>query len=235
MLAVRGLRTNRNEFGDDVGDRLRGIDLVRAGRTQQRFDLREVPEDQVALFGSLPVVVRRPAIDPSEQHVGGCAQKHDRIEVRVEPALIRDGSGHVQGHLAVTGEKLGNGAFAPEVPLRRPTTWSKLVRRYRRPRTRASATPRERSTCRCQTCPSRELCASLQARRLCLGYRLSEVDVGPSRPILIVIRLSEGEGATGVSRLMKTVLAGAAIVLASAGLSVAAAGSSAVARPTTGV
>jgi hypothetical protein len=71
-------------------------------------------EDQGAVLGALSVVVRCPALDVVEQHVGRCTQKDDRVEVEVEPSLVRDRSRHEERHLALPGEKLGDAIFPPD-------------------------------------------------------------------------------------------------------------------------
>ena len=53
-------RANRGKLLDDIVERLRGVDLVRAAGAEQRLDLRDLLQDQRSLLGSLAVVVRRP-------------------------------------------------------------------------------------------------------------------------------------------------------------------------------
>ncbi len=79
-----------HQLSHDVGERLRGVDLVGACSPQDRFHLAEVPENQLALFWSLAIRVRRSLIDPAEEHFSGSAQEHDRIEAVIETALVRD-------------------------------------------------------------------------------------------------------------------------------------------------
>jgi len=55
------VRTDLDQLGDYGVDWLVRIDLVRSGSSQQRFDLIEVLEDQVALLSVLPVVVAQQA------------------------------------------------------------------------------------------------------------------------------------------------------------------------------
>ena len=54
---------------DDLRKRLRRVDLVRARRAKQRFDLAEMREDQLTLLERLPVVVGGAARDPVEEDV----------------------------------------------------------------------------------------------------------------------------------------------------------------------
>jgi len=44
-----------HEHSHDVGQRLRGVDLVGAGSPQHWFHLAEVPENQLALIWSLAI------------------------------------------------------------------------------------------------------------------------------------------------------------------------------------
>jgi len=101
-----------------------GIDLVRAGRTQQGLDVRDVVEDPLALVDRLAVIVRRPELDPAKKDVGGRAQEHDSIAALEEPALVRHRSRHVQGRLLLTVEQAANEFLVPHVSacLLRPPT-----------------------------------------------------------------------------------------------------------------
>ena len=58
---------DRHEFRDDLLDGLGCVDLMRTGRANAGSS---VGEDEVALRGSLAVVVRRPTLDSAEQHMG---------------------------------------------------------------------------------------------------------------------------------------------------------------------
>ena len=79
---------------DDVGERLHRVDLVRARRAQQRFDLAEMREDQLTLpRATCPYVVGGAALAMrSKQHVRRRTEEHDGVEAVVEARLVRDGS-----------------------------------------------------------------------------------------------------------------------------------------------
>jgi hypothetical protein len=57
---------------------------------EQRFFSGDVPQDEGAFGGVLPVrVARRACGDPGQQDVGGCAEQGDVVELGVELPLVR--------------------------------------------------------------------------------------------------------------------------------------------------
>ena len=81
------LRDN-DQVGDDGVERPAGIQLLRAARPDQRFDLGQVSQDHRSLHRVLAVVVVRPARDPVEDHLAGGAEQDDRVEPVVERRLV---------------------------------------------------------------------------------------------------------------------------------------------------
>jgi hypothetical protein len=75
-----GLSTKGREFLDDRRERLCRVDLVRARLAQQRFYLGKVTKNKFALLRRLAVDVRRPALDPAQEHVGRSPQQDDSVE-----------------------------------------------------------------------------------------------------------------------------------------------------------
>jgi hypothetical protein len=78
------------QLSHDIGERLCGVDLVSARSPQERFNLAQVPENQLALFWSLAIRVRRSLIDPADEHFSRSTQEHDCVEAVIETALVRD-------------------------------------------------------------------------------------------------------------------------------------------------
>ena len=117
-LDGRGARDRRRRarplLNDDL-DRLRCVDLVRAGRTQEGLDLHQVVEDEIAILAALPVVVRRPRRDAPKEHFRRRTEKNHGIESRVEPPLVRDRPGDVERRAVLPRKKLGDALLAPDV------------------------------------------------------------------------------------------------------------------------
>jgi hypothetical protein len=99
-----------------------------------------VVEDERALGGRLAVVVRRSVLDPVEDHLGGRAEQHDRVEPVVELALVRHAAGDEERSLVFRGEELGHPVLAPE-PLVLPHSLQagESVSTTRKPRRPSSA------------------------------------------------------------------------------------------------
>src|SRR2546423_2554276 len=106
--------SDRDQRVDDLLERPARVDLVRARRPKPRLDGLEMVEDERALGGRLAVVVRRPCLDPVEDHLGGRAEQHDRVEPVVEPALVRHAAGDEERPLTVGGEEVGDPVLSPE-------------------------------------------------------------------------------------------------------------------------
>jgi hypothetical protein len=85
-VVLRG--SGRMKVDDDFIERSAGIQLMRAALPEERLDPGEVIQDHRSFHWSLPVVVRRPARDPVEDHVGGGAEQDDRVETVVELRLV---------------------------------------------------------------------------------------------------------------------------------------------------
>src|ERR1700727_3007605 len=71
-----------------LADRSRGVDLMRTRRPQQRFDLREVAQDEFTFLGRLAVRIRRPAVDATQENLRRSTQEHNRVEPRIEATLV---------------------------------------------------------------------------------------------------------------------------------------------------
>src|SRR4051812_45061552 len=103
--------TDPDQLGDDIFERPRGVDLVRAvarrsGSTSLRWTRMGSRSSAFA------VVVRRPALDPLKHPLGAGAQEDDRVEQRVEPPLVRDRARDEQRSVAVAGEHRVDPVFA---------------------------------------------------------------------------------------------------------------------------
>lgn len=68
-------RPDPNQLGNDVLERLRGVDFVRTSGTKERFDLGQVLENQCPLVGCLPVLVRGSVLDPAEHTSPGALKR----------------------------------------------------------------------------------------------------------------------------------------------------------------
>jgi len=79
------------------------IDLRRRPGAEKRLDVGQVFGDQLALGGRLAVVVRLPRGHPCKDHVRGGAEQHDRVEPRIELALVRHAARDEQRSVVVAG------------------------------------------------------------------------------------------------------------------------------------
>ncbi len=82
--------TELRELSDDVCQRLRSVDLVRARPTQQRLNLCQVAQHELPLCRRLPIRVGRACLDAAEENVRRSTQQDNGIEAVVEATLVGD-------------------------------------------------------------------------------------------------------------------------------------------------
>src|SRR5439155_7128277 len=104
-----------NELFNDIADRLGRVDLVSARGAEQRLNLRNVTEDERTFVVPLAVVVGRSILDTAQEHVDRRAEKHYRVETRIEATLIRNGPTHVKRCSFLSRQKFLDQILTPDV------------------------------------------------------------------------------------------------------------------------
>ena len=98
---------------DDLDDGGARVDLGGCPAAEQRLDGREIGQDPGAFRIVLAEVVRHACCHALEDHVGGSAQQHDRVEPRVELPLVGDAARDEEDAVLVP-EELVDPVLAPE-------------------------------------------------------------------------------------------------------------------------